>query len=137
NSPMSLTAAINILATAAAGPRTLTITTGSDAVSLNNAFTVNRGTPVLASVSPNTGKQGEKLAVTITGQYTTFGSTTQVSFGTGITVATVAVSSGTSLTAQLDIGSTAPVGSRDVTVTTGSESVVLTDGFSITRGTPR
>src|SRR6267142_468301 len=83
----SLTALATIAASADLGTRTLTVTTGSEAVSLNNAFTVTAGTPVITSVNPNTGKQGLNVPVSVTGQFTHFvQGTTQLSLGAGVAV---------------------------------------------------
>src|SRR5439155_11002329 len=62
-------------------------------------------TPLIALVNPSMGQQGQQgLSVAITGQFTHFAQgTTQASFGAGITVASLTVSSATSLTAVLSI----------------------------------
>src|SRR6266850_4071733 len=134
----SLTALATIAASADLGTRTLTVTTGSEAVSLNNAFTVTAGTPVLQTVNPNTGQQGQQnLNVNLTGQFTHFvQGTTTASFGAGITVATLTVNSATAASAVLNIDPTAATGTRNVTLTTGAEVVTLNNGFAVTAGTP-
>ena len=85
---------------AALGGRTLTVTTGAEVVSLANAFTVSSGAPMLLTVSPNTGQQGQQnLNVQVTGQFTNFvQGTTLASFGAGVTVNSVTVANATSLT---------------------------------------
>jgi regulation of enolase protein 1 (concanavalin A-like superfamily) len=89
--------------------------------------------PSLTSVSPNSAQQGQSLGVTITGQNTHFQQgTSQVGFGAGITVSSVTVASATSLTAQIAVDLAAATGGRDVTVTTASEIVTLTGGFTVT-----
>jgi hypothetical protein len=132
-SSTSATAKINIDPAAATGTRTITLTTGSEVAALTNGFTVTAGAPVLLSVSPSTGQQGQQsLPVTITGQFTHFAQgATQVSFGPGITVSGVTVTSATTLTAQINIAAGATVGARAVTVTTGTEVVSLTNAFSV------
>jgi uncharacterized repeat protein (TIGR01451 family) len=94
--------------------------------------------PLITLVNPSMGQQGQQgLSVAITGQFTHFvPGTTQASFGAGITVASLTVSSATSLTAILSIDPTATVGTSNVTVTTGSEVVTLTNGFTVNPGTP-
>src|SRR5262249_60523699 len=62
--------------------------------------------------------------------------TTTVSFGAGITVATLTVNSATTATAVLNINAAAATGSRNVTVTTGAEIVTLNNGFTVTAGIP-
>ena len=70
------------------GPRTVTLTTGSEVDTLSNAFTVAAGTPVLVSANPNVGQQDEQnLSVVLTGQFTNWVQGTTASFGAGITVA--------------------------------------------------
>jgi len=136
NSPVSATAVVTTDPTAALGARTVTITTGSEVVSLANGFTVNAST--LTHISPNTGKQGQQnLSVGLTGQFTNWvqGKTT-ASFGAEITVASLTVTSSTSATAVLNIDPTASVGARTLTLTTGNEIDILTNGFSVTAGIP-
>ncbi len=128
----SATANITIAAGAAAGARIVTLTTGSEVVRLTGGFTITRP-PAIVSVNPNTGQAGQTLAsVTVTGQNTHFvQGTTTASFGAGITVNSLIVSSATSATANITIRAGAAAGARNVTLTTGSEVVRLTGGFSI------
>ena len=89
-------AVLNIAGGATLGPRTVVMTTGTEVVSLPSGFSVAAGNPVLSLVTPNTGRDQQSLAVTITGLYTNFAQgTTQVSFGAGIAVSSVAVASAT------------------------------------------
>lgn len=92
--------------------------------------------PTIITASPNTGKQQQQnLAVTITALATHFvQGTTTVSFGAGITVTSVTVNSPTSATATLNIDPLAFTGFRNVTVTTGSETATLGNGFNVTAG---
>ena len=88
NSSTSATAVLNIDPAAGTGPRTVTLTTGSEVDTLSNAFTVTAGTPVLVSANPNVGQQDEQnLSVVLTGQFTNWVQGTTASFGAGITVA--------------------------------------------------
>jgi hypothetical protein len=138
NSATSATAVVNIAAGATVGSSNVTLTTGTEVVTLTNGFTVTAGTPVLTTDNPNTGQQGQQnLSVAITGQFTHFvQGTTTASFGTGITVASLTVNSATSATAVVNIAAGATVGSSNVTLTTGAEVVTLTNGFTVTAGTP-
>ena len=79
---------LNIDPAAAAGARNVTVTTGGEVVTLNNGFTVTNGTPVLTTVNPNTGQQGQtNESVSLTGQFTHWvQGTSTASFGAGITV---------------------------------------------------
>ena len=138
NSPTSATAVLNISASAAAGARTVTLTTGAEVATLANGFTVTNGTPVLTLVNPNTGQQGQQnLSVAVTGQFTHFvQGTTTASFGAGITVASLTVNSATSAIAVINLSASAAAGARNVTLTTGAEVATLANGFTVTAGTP-
>ncbi|PYS28222.1 MAG: hypothetical protein DMG11_13505 [Acidobacteria bacterium] len=128
---------MTIPAAAVVGSRTLTVTTGSETATLSNAFSVTPGTPVIAAVSPTTGKQADTATASVTGQFTHFvQGTTQVDFGPGFSVTALTVNSATNLSAQLAISSTAAVGSRRVTVTTAAEVVTLDNAFTVAPGTP-
>lgn len=134
NSATTATATLNIDPTAATVARNVTVTTGSEVVTLNNGFTVTAGMPVLVSASPNSAQQGQQnLPVTLTGQFTHFSSSSVVTFsGTGITAGAPTTSTATSVTVSISVATNAATGPRNVTVTTGSELVTLTNGFSVT-----
>jgi hypothetical protein len=85
NSATTATAVLNIDAAAATGTRNVTVTTGAEVVTLNNGFTVTAVTPVLTTVNPNTGQQGQQNeSVSLTGQFTHWvQGTTTASFGSG------------------------------------------------------
>src|SRR5205807_1818566 len=137
-STTSLTANITIPATANLGGHTVTVTTGTEIASLNNGFAVSAGAPAITQVNPNSGPQGQQnLPVTLTGQFTHIQQgTSQASFGGGITVVSLTVTSATSTTAVLNIDTTAATGARTVTLTTGSEIATLSNGFTVTASTP-
>jgi hypothetical protein len=61
---------------------------------------------------------------------------TTANFGAGITVASLTPVSPTSATAVLSIDPSAVTGGRNVTMTTNAELVTLTNGFTVTAGTP-
>src|SRR5262249_3177104 len=90
--------------------------------------------PLIASVTPNSGQQGQTLAsLVIVGQDTNFvQGTTVASFGSGITVNSLTVTSATSATANITIGNGTTVGARTVILTTGTETASLTNGFTVT-----
>jgi RHS repeat-associated protein len=133
NSPTSAAAVLNIDPAAVTGPRNVTLTTNGEVASLENGFNVTPGTQILLSVTPNTGQQGQKnLSVAINGQYTHWvQGTTTASFGGGITVVSLTINSPASATSVLNIDMTAIAGPRDVTLTTGTESVMLSSGFTV------
>jgi hypothetical protein len=85
NSPTSLTAMLAINATAPVGARTVTVTTGSEAVALANGFSVQAAQPL--TVTPDTGVQSQTLTVTIVGTSTHFSQgSTKARFGPGVMV---------------------------------------------------
>ena len=129
-----VTVNLSVDATATVGNRNVTLTTGSEVVTLSNGFAVGAGTPVITQVNPNTGQQGQtNLNVAITGQYTHFvQGTTTASFGAGITINSVTVSSATAATVNLTVATSATLGSRTVTMVTGSESVLAVNAFQVT-----
>src|SRR5258708_32444674 len=76
--------------------------------------TVINGTPVLMTVNPNTGQQGqqnESVNLTSVSTHWVQGTTT-ASFGAGITVATLTINSATTATAVLNIDPAAETGAR-------------------------
>ena len=129
---------ITISPTAPTGASNVTVTTGGEVVTLTNGFTVTSGTPVLISVTPNSGLQGATItSVALVGSFTHFVQGTSVAtFGTGITVNALTVTDASHASANITISPTAPTGASNVTVTTGGEVVTLTNGFTVTSGTP-
>ncbi len=121
-SSTSLTANLLLDPAAAAGARTVTVTTAGG-TSGAQTFTITLptpGAPTLTSVSPNQGIRGTTVAVTLTGTNFVAGATTVAVGGSGVTVANVTVGSGTSLTANFVIDPTAADGFRTVMVTTAA-----------------
>jgi RHS repeat-associated protein len=126
-----LNAQLSIAAGAAAGARTLRVTTGGEVVTLANAFTVT-GLATLLSINPNSGTQGQaNLPVTITGQNTHFSNASVIDLGAGITVSNVSATDATHLNAQLSIAAGAAAGARTLRVTTGGEVVTLASAFTV------
>ncbi|HET9285264.1 MAG TPA: RHS repeat-associated core domain-containing protein [Candidatus Angelobacter sp.] len=135
NSPTSVVATINIDPTTIITAHTVTVTTGSEVVSLANGFNVTRGPAALTAVSPTSGQQGQQgLSVTITGTATHFAQgQTSANFGGGISVTSLTVSSPTSATAIINIDPITSIAGRTVTLTTAGESAsgVI---FNVTQG---
>ena len=73
--------------------------------------------PTLTSISPNSGVQGQGVAVTLTGTNFVAGATIGLS-GAGITVSNTTVVSATQITATFAIAANAATGAQNVTVTT-------------------
>src|SRR4029453_2812849 len=113
----SLTANFVLDVAAAVGARTVTVTTAGG-TSGGQTFTINLPAPTLTSVAPNQGLRVTTVAVTLTGTNFVVGATTVNVSGSGVTVNTVVVGSGTSLTANFVIDAAAAGGARTVTVTT-------------------
>jgi hypothetical protein len=132
------TANLTVAVSAALGPRNVTLTTGDEVVTLNNGFTVTTGLPVITEISPSSGKQGqEALNVAITGRFTHWAQgQTSANFGASITILSVTVTDATHATVRITVAGDAAVGTRNVTLNTGSESVTLTGGFNVTAGLP-
>ena len=142
-----LTANITIPANAAVQTTYLSVTTNGTTLTLNNAFAVTAGTPVITVVSPNIGNPGQSgLTVTITGLYTSWTNASTVTFGTaanGISVGGAAAgapgpvvsSTPTSVTVSLNIASGAPLGPVSVSVTTGALTQTVGSGFTVQAAT--
>jgi acid phosphatase len=87
--------------------------------------------PILTASSPNSGRQGQTISVTLTGSNFTSGAT--CGFGPGITVNSCVLNSSTQLTANVTVLATATLGSRNVTVTNADgQTTNLAAGFSVT-----
>jgi hypothetical protein len=116
----------------------VTMTTGGEVATILGGFTVTTGAPSISAVSPPTGDQGAtNLNVNLTGQFTNFVNGTSIaSFGAGITVNSTTVTNATSAVANITISTTAALGSRNVTMTTGAQVANLTGGFSVLVGVP-
>jgi hypothetical protein len=133
NSATQLTANITIAPSASATFRNVSVTNSYGTVTYSNGFQVVNPAPTVSSVAPATGLAGISLAVTVQGAGFIAGTTT-VSFGAGITVSSVDVTSDHTLTAQLSISSGATPGARTVTVTNaapGGGTATLAGAFSI------
>jgi hypothetical protein len=129
---------------AAATARTVTVTTGAQALSLASAFTVLPGVPNVTQIHPNIGVPNSTVNVTITGQFTNWvNGTTTANFGSGISVNGAAlgadgvlnVSNATTATATLTIDAAAALGARNVTVTTGAQVLTVNNGFTVQANT--
>src|SRR2546428_14088916 len=88
NSATTATTVVNIDAGTATGNRNVTLTTGPEVVTLTNGFTVAAGTPVLQTVNPGSGQQGQQnLKGNLYGQFKHFvQGTATARFGAGNTM---------------------------------------------------
>ena len=115
----------------------LTVTTGTEQVSLPNQLCVQPGAAVLTSVSPNAAPQGSTLTVQVTGQNTHFtAGLTQANFGQGINTSNVTVTSPTTASVDLAVSTQATSGFRTATFTTLGESASLALAFNVGPSTP-
>jgi hypothetical protein len=91
--------------------------------------------PTLTAINPNSGAQGQSVAVTLAGSGFASGATINLS-GTGITVSGTTVVSSTQITATFGIAANASPGAQNVTVTTaGTTTNAVT--FTVTGIAPR
>jgi Ice-binding-like/Bacterial Ig-like domain/IPT/TIG domain len=136
-SATQITATLTIAANAATGAQNITVTT-SGGTSGAQPFMVNPvgAPPTLTSINPNSGVQGQDVAVTLTGTNFVAGATVGVS-GAGITVSNTTVVSATQITATLTIAANAATGAQNVTVTSlGSVTTVVTFTVNPVRSPP-
>jgi hypothetical protein len=144
-----LLVALPIQYTAATGARSITVTTGTEVVTLPNAFTITpKAKPVLSSISPATGKQGEQdVTIAITGQNTRWAQD-RTTFWIGlpvdgsnpnaqvppqyVTTKSLTVHSATSATAVVSIAPDAQVGPYWVVVgPSGPDGLLNQTGFTV------
>jgi len=119
NSATQITANITIGATAALGPRNVSITNSGPGggTSANQTFTVgNNPAPTLTSIAPINGKRLQTLDVIFTGTNFISG-VTSVNVGSDISVNSTTVNSSTSLMVNLTITAVAATGARNFSVT--------------------
>lgn len=115
-SATQITATFTLAANSPVGAQNVSVTTTSG-TSNSVAFTVISSAPTLTSIIPNSGTQGQAVAVTLTGTNFIAGAAVGLS-GTGITVSNTVVASATQITATFTLAANAPVGLQNVTVTT-------------------
>jgi hypothetical protein len=92
--------------------------------------TITAPTPVLGSISPNSGVQGTNVAVTLNGSNFQQGATISIG-GSGVTASNVTFVSPAQITATFNIGAAAATGARSVTVSTGA-GVSAPQSFTVT-----
>ena len=86
--------------------------------------------PTVTGVSPDSGQQGQTLAVVITGNNLT--NATAVSFGPGITVNNFVLNNASQITATITITEGADLGARNVSVTSTVGTGTLNNAFTVT-----
>jgi hypothetical protein len=140
-SPTTAVANVTVAPGAAIQFNDVTVQTGGELAARAHGFLVSATTPPVARLtgaSPSSGARGTTVDVQLTGALTAFadGSSTASISGTGVDVLSTSVTSTTSARVQLRIAAGAPLGFRDLKVTTGAQSAVLLDGFEITPAAP-
>ncbi len=142
NDPAGATVCLLDRVVSATGSYQASLTAGSaqnyamEIVAFQSGSSLPPPVPVLTSVSPNSGTQGQTLSsVILTGSNFQSGAT--CNFGSGITVNSCAFNSATQLTASIAISSAAAAGAHSVTVTNpGSQSSTLSNGFTVATAGP-
>jgi len=138
NGPTQLSVPIQISTQASVGSRTITMNTNGNIVTAT--FSVAAGMPVVTLINPNVGVPNSNVSVHITGNFTNWVSgSTKVSFGAGIAVGggtagqagPVTINNSGDLTASIAIASGAALGSRTVTITTGTSVQTVNAGFTV------
>ena len=136
-SPTSAVAKVTVAPGATIQFNDVSVQTGAETARAAHGFLVTPPTPPvprLTGASPASGARGTTVSVQLTGASTAFaaGSSTASVSGTGVQVLSTTVVNATSVRAQLRIAADAPLGFRDLKVTTGPVAAVLLDGFEIT-----
>jgi len=138
-SPTSAVANVTVAPGAAVGFRDVTMQTGGEVAgeAVPGPFLVTAAPPAIArltSASPSTGVRGSTVDVVLGGADTAFQSGTSLASvtGTGVQVLSTTVTSATSAVARLKIAADAPLGFRDLKVTTAAQNAALLDGFEVT-----
>ena len=132
NSPTQITLNVSTVG-ATSGAQSVTVTNPDGQTSTGNGIltiTGGAGGPTISSVSPNALGQGGTRTLTVNGTNFQSGATASVS-GTGVTVVSTTFVSSTKLTIKVKATATAPVGARDVTVTSGGGSATCTGCLTI------
>ena len=131
-SPTTITASFVITPGAQLGAHDVTVTTAAGTTA-PRPFTVVSPPPTLAGIAPDTALRGQSVSVTLTGtNFLASGTSVNVG-GTGVAVANVQVTSGTSLTATFVIDTTsATVGDHAVSVTTFGGGTTAALPFTVT-----
>ena len=130
------TMTLTVPALAYEGATGATAFTGGEVASITNGFVVQAGTPYLLSSGPGSLPQQSSAIFTILSQQTTWSNANPplVSYGPGVVVTNVNVTTPTSLTAEGYVQPTTPVGYRNLTVSTGTQVLTLPNAFYVTYG---
>ncbi len=136
NSSTQVVANITLGADASTGVRDVVVTNappGGGSATLGSGLTVTNPAPTLSTISPILAARGDVLDVDLTGTNFILGVTT-ASFGDGIAVNSLTVSSLTRTTANISVGVGSVLGPRNVSVTNpapGGGTSTLTTVFTV------
>jgi methionine-rich copper-binding protein CopC len=139
NSPTSLTANVTVAPTATLGYRTVTVNTPGTtppAVASSSLFQVVTGPAEIAGLNPAAGGQGRSVTVQVTGSQTHFSTFTTASFGGGMSVTGISIVSNLIADVTVSIPNSTPLGTYNVTLTTGGEVATILGGFTVSTGSP-
>ncbi len=128
NSSVQIVANITIGGSAAPGLRNVSVTTPGGTATLTNGFAV-LALPVIDTVDPGYGAQGETLDVAITGANLL--GVTGVSFGIETTINSITTDSDTQITVRVSISDTSPIVARNVNVINPAGTGVKVNGFTV------
>jgi Carboxypeptidase regulatory-like domain len=142
-SPTSAVANVTVAPGAAIGFRDVTVLTGGELAveSVPGPFLVTAAPPAIARLtgaSPGSGTRGSTVNIALTGADTTFEAGISLASvgGAGVQVLSTTVSSPTAAVARVKVAAGAPLGFRDLKVTTGAEDAALLDGFEVRPAAP-
>ncbi len=139
-SPIRLQVTITIAEDAPIGFRRITVTTDAENLTLDNVLTLvetlglAEDAPEIASVTPNElPRSATNLQLTVTGKSTHFvdGESSASFSGAGITVASTTVTSATAAQVVVSVVNNAPLGARDMWLSTGGETAALIAGVVV------
>jgi len=136
NSPTDATLILSIPALASEGPTYASAITGGEVASIGNGFVVQAGTPYLLTSGPSSLQQQSAATFTILAQQTswTAAAPPTVSYGAGVNIGAVQVTSPQSLTVTGSVQATTYVGWRNLTVTNGAQVLGLNNAFYVSPG---
>jgi hypothetical protein len=135
NSNTDASVCLAIPAYAGEGPTGASAHTGGEDATISNGFVVTAGTPYLLSSGPGSEPQQGAAVFTILSQATNWlTNTPTVSYGDGVVVTNVNVTSNTSLTVDGYIQPTTPTGWRNLSVTSGLQVLGMNYALYITPG---
>ncbi|MFA5761626.1 MAG: IPT/TIG domain-containing protein, partial [Dehalococcoidales bacterium] len=125
---------LTITSGAETGARNVTVNTTGGSFIYVDGFTVKLALPVITSLEPNEGRQGETLNVTITGS--NLSGATALSFGDGVSVNSFTVLGANQIAANISVTPDAETGVRDISVSTPAGSFTYSDGFTVKQDLP-